>query len=349
MCREVLGQVVCAGLPLAGSYSLDSCLSPSPGLVSVNHFSLSRLVLVVALMCIVGNATAQDLEPRSFSQTPVGMNFAVVSLGHAEGDMLFDQATTLEDVTGTITSGAAGYVRTLDFFGASAKASVVAPIVWGDWEGVYRGEQASASRRGLADPLLELSVNFLGAPAMKMSEMRGYEQEWVVGASLRMSVPVGQYFPDKLLNLGTNRWAFRPRLGVSYKSGPLTLEAMGSVWLFTDNEDFLGGALLEQGPMWSSQFSGVYQLPSRVWFGLGVGFSRGGQTRTNGIAADTYKKNTRWAAIVSVPLNRQHSLKFAYINGLRTRAGADFDQFNLAWSMHWGGVAKVRKESIHES
>ncbi len=300
--------------------------------------SLRRLVLLALLLGGAGTALAQDLEPRSFSQAPIGMNFAVISLGHASGDMLFDQGTTLEDVTGTITSAAAAYVRTLDFFGASAKASVVVPVVWGDWEGVYQGEFATASRRGLADPLLELSVNFLGAPAMKMSEMRNYHQKWVVGASLRLSVPAGQYDPDKLLNLGTNRWAFRPRVGASYKSGPLTLEAMGSVWLFTDNNDFLGGALLEQGPMWSSQFSGVYQWPSRFWVGLGTGFSRGGQTRTNGIAADTYKKNTRWAAVVSVPLNRQHSLKLAYINGLRTRAGADFDQLNLAWSMHWGGV-----------
>jgi hypothetical protein len=295
-------------------------------------FAIATLVLLAA-----SKTTAQDLEPRSFSQAPTGMNFLVVALGHAQGNMLFDQATTLEDVTGEVTSLAGAFVHTLDFFGVSAKATAIVPVVWGDWEGRYQGEQAQTSRRGFADPQFELSVNFIGAPAMKMSEMRTYTQKWVVGASLKMAVPLGQYDSEKLINLGTNRWGFRPRLGASYKSGPLSLEAIGSVWLFTKNDDFFGGALLEQEPLWAAQFSGVYQFRSKIWVGVGAGLSRGGRSKTNGIASDTYKKNTRWAAMISVPVNPQHSLKLAYINGLRTRVGSDFNQIKLAWSLRWGG------------
>ncbi len=295
------------------------------------------LILLVSTLLLAGNTLAQDLEPRSFSQTPTGMNFAVVAFGHGQGSMLFDQATTLEDVTGEVTSVASAFVHTLNFFGVSAKATAIVPIVWGDWEGMYQGEQAQTSRRGMADPQLELSVNFLGAPAMTMKEMRAFKQKWVVGASIKAVVPLGQYDPAKLINLGTNRWGFRQRLGVSYKSGPWTLEAIGSVWLFTSNNDFYGGALLEQGPLWAGQLSAVYQFPSRVWIGLGAGLSRGGQTTVNAIASDTYKKNTRWATMIAIPLNRQHSLKFVYINGLRTRIGSDFNQVTLAWSMRWGG------------
>ncbi len=296
------------------------------------------LLVLLIIICATSTTLAQDLEPRSFSQAPIGMNFVVVAVGHAEGNMLFDQATTLENVTGTITSVAGAYVRTLNFFGVSAKASAIIPVLWGDWDGRFQGEEAQTSRRGLADPLLELSVNFIGAPAMKMSEMRNYKQKWVVGVSLKTAVPLGQYDPARLINLGTNRWGFRPRLGASYKSGPWSLEAIGSVWLFTDNNDFYGGALLEQDPLWSSQLSAIYQFPSKLWVGLGAGLSRGGRSKTNGIASDSYKKNTRWAAIVAMPLNRQHSLKLVYINGLRTRVGSDFNQATLAWSMRWGGM-----------
>ena len=130
--------------------------------------ALRHLLPAAALLCLASAAVGQDLEPRSFSQTPVGMNFAVVSLGYAEGSMLFDQATTLEDVTGEITSLAGYYVRSLDFLGVSSKASIVVPVMWGDWTGKYQGEWRSASRRGFGDPLLELAVNFIGAPAMKM-------------------------------------------------------------------------------------------------------------------------------------------------------------------------------------
>jgi len=296
-----------------------------------------RLAFLCAALLATGSALGQDLEPRFFSQVPVDMNFAVLATGHSEGGMLFDQGTTLEDVTGEMTSVGAGYLRTLDFFGLSAKASAVVPFVWGDWKGMYQGEFATASRRGFADPAAELSVNFIGAPAMKMSEMRSYNQTWVVGASFRVTMPLGQYYADKLLNLGTNRWAFRPRLGTSWKSGGWTLEAMASVWLFTANDDFLGGALLEQDALWSSQLSAVYQWPSGIWLGVGAGGARGGKAKTNGVASDTYRKSTRFAGIFSMPVSRRHSLKLVYINGLRTRVGADFDKVSLAWSMRWGG------------
>jgi hypothetical protein len=251
--------------------------------------------------------------------------------------MFFDSATTLEDVNGEVTSVAAYYVRTLDFFGASSKATVVVPVMWGDWTGMYQGEWASASRRGFGDPLVDLTVNFVGAPAMKMSEMRGFRQKWVVGAGLRLSVPVGQYYPDKLINLGANRWAARIRLGASRQTGRVNLEIMGSGWFFQDNDEFLGDTTLGQDPLWSIQFNGIYNLPSRIWFGIGIGGSRGGHTKSNGVYADTYKKNARWAAIVSYPLNLHHSLKLLYINGMKTRVGSDFDQISLTWTWRWGG------------
>lgn len=304
----------------------------------MNRNQIIRLLLPLLLLVAAGSVQGQELEPRSFSQTPVGMNFGVLALGYAEGGVLFDSATTLEDVTGEITSLAAGYLRTLNIFGASAKASAVIPVMWGDWEGLYQGEYATASRRGFGDPLFELSVNFIGAPAMKMSELRTYQQKWVVGASLKFSAPLGQYYPDKLINLGANRWAFRPRIGASYKSGPWSFEAMGSVWLFTKNDDFFGGNELEQEPQWALQFNAVYQWPSRVWVGAGIGLARGGQARTNGIESDSYKKNTRWAALVAVPIGRRNSVKVIYIDGLSTRIGADFNQISLAWNYRWGGM-----------
>ncbi len=279
----------------------------------------------------------QDLELRAFSATPVGMNFGVLALGHASGTVLFDQATKIEDVTGKITSVAGVYGRSLSVFGAAGKIVAVVPFLWGDWEGMYQGAPASASRRGMADPLVELSVNFLGAPAMTMAQMRTYSQKWVVGGSIKVSVPVGQYLPEKLLNLGANRWAVRPRFGVSRKSGRLALEGMASVWLYEINDDFFGGSSLAKEPLWSLQFNGVYQWLSGLWLGVGAGFSRGGQSSVNDLISDTYQKTTRWAAVLSVPVAKRHSLKVLFANGLSTRVGADLTNVSLAWSWRWGG------------
>lgn len=296
------------------------------------------LPAIIILGLLAAPALGQELEPRFFSQVPVGMNFAALSAMHMEGGVVFDQATTIEDVTGRIRGVGAGYVRTLGVWGASSKLTLAAAGMEGDWQGMYQGEPASASRSGLADPSVEWSVNFIGAPAMKMKEMMGFKQKWVVGASLKATVPVGQYDPEKLLNLGTNRWAFRTRLGASRKWERFTFEAMGSVWFFTKNDDFFGGNTLEQDPLYSMQFNAVYEFPSRLWCGVGAGFSRGGQAVTNGVTTDTYRKNTRWAAILSYPLGKGHSVKVLYISEVSNRIGADFDQFTLGWNYRWGGM-----------
>jgi len=295
------------------------------------------LVPVAVFLVMAGTAVAQDLEPRSFSQAPVGMNFVALNYGYASGEVLFDQAVPITEAHGRVNTLAAAYVRTLSVFGASAKLTGIIPYAWGHWQGLLDGEYASTSRTGLADPRVQLAVNFVGAPAIKMSQMRTYTNNTVAGASLQVVVPVGQYKPEKLINLGQNRWAFRPRVGISHKTHGLTLEAMGSVWLFTENPDFYGGAKVTQDPLWSFQANIIHQFPSRLWFGLGAGFSRGGKTASDGVYGDSYKKNTRWAAIFSYPLALRHSVKLIYIDGLRTRLGSNFDQISVSYQFRWGG------------
>jgi hypothetical protein len=295
------------------------------------------LPVLILLGLLTTPVFGQDLEPRFFSQVPTGMNFAALSAMHLEGGIVFDQATTIEDATGDIWGLGAGYVRTLGVLGASSKLQLAVPVMSGDWKGTYQGAPASRSSSGLADPSVEWSVNFIGAPAMKMKDMRGFQQKWVVGASLKATIPLGQYDPEKLLNLGANRWGLRTRLGASRKWERFTFEAMGSIWFFTKNDDFFGGNTLEQDPLYSLQFNGIYEFPSRIWLGLGAGFSRGGQGSTNDVSSDSYNKNTRWAAILSYPIAKKHSVKVLYISQVSTRVGSDFDQFTLGWSMRWGG------------
>ena len=292
---------------------------------------------LLTILTMTGSAAAQDLEPRAFSQAPVSMNFVSMTYGYSIGEVLFDQAVPITNANGRVSSVAAAYVRTFGFFGASAKLATIVPYAWGHWQGLLDGDYVSTSRSGLADPRVQLSVNFLGAPAIKMSEMKTYTNNTVVGASLHVVVPLGHYNPEKLINLGQNRWAFRPRVGVSHKAGRWTLEAMGSVWLYTENPDFYGGVKVTQDPLWAFQANVIHQFPSGIWFGVGAGFSRGGKTASDGVYGNTYKKSTRWAALLSYPLARRHSVKVIYIDGLSTRLGADFDQVSISYLIRWGG------------
>lgn len=301
-------------------------------------FRFRLLVIATAFALMAGTARAQDLEPRSFSMAPVGMNFGVLSYSNASGDVLFDQAVPITQATGRVNTLVAGYVRTLDFFGVSSKFKALLPYSFGYWSGLLDGAFVDTHREGFSDPRVELSVNFIGAPAIKMSEMRTYDKNTVVGASLQVVVPLGQYYPEKLMNLGQNRWAFRPRLGVSHKTMGWTMEAIADVWLYTENPDFYGGAKVTQDPLWSLQGNIIRQFRSGVWFGAGIGFSRGGKVASDGVYGDTYKKSTRWGLIFSYPLNRVHTVNAMYINGLKARLGADFDQISISYQIRWGGL-----------
>lgn len=303
----------------------------------------SNLALVAWLLTLiswaVGHATtgeAQDLEPRSFAAAPTGVNFALLGYGYSNGDLLFDQALNIDNARARVNNLTGFYVRTLSFFGASSKLALLAPFVWGTWEGTLAGTDTSTSRRSFADPRAQLAVSFIGAPAKTLKDFAGFREGTVAGASLMVVVPLGQYDSSKLINLGANRWAFRPRLGVTQTTGKWIFELFGDVWLFTRNPD-LRGAVVEQEPIWTLQGHIIYNFKPGLWLGLDAGYGKGGQSIVNGVEKDNPQESTRVAGTLSVPVARRHSFKFVYSTGVSARFGADLDTFQVIYQYRWGG------------
>ena len=306
----------------------------------MNSRNLSRVGFLAAVLALFPALTsrllAQDLEPRAFSPAPVSVNFAAVGYAYSFGNVLLDPSIPIEDGTGTVHSLAAAYVRTFSFFGMSAKADAVVPFALGDWEGLVNGEPATRSATGFGDPSVRLAVNFVGAPALEIPRFLTYRQRWVVGASLRVLVPIGQYDPERLINLGSNRWTFIPRMGVSRSLGRWTLEGVAAAWLFTANTEFLG-TTLEQDPLWAVQGSVSYTFDGGAWLAADGGWGSGARTKVNGVPGNERQENTRFGVTFAYPLTRRASLKLAWVGGVSTRLGADFDTIALVYQYRWGG------------
>lgn len=279
---------------------------------------------------------SQDLEPRAFSPVPVGVNFAALGYGYSFGNVLLDPSIPVEDGTGKIHSLIGAYVRTFDFFGMSAKVDGVVPFAFGDWEGRLAGRDTSRVATGFGDPSVRLVVNFIGAPALGVPRFMTYRQGTIVGASLRVVAPFGQYDETKLLNLGTNRWTFIPRLGASRRLGRWTVEAVAAVYLFTENPDALGSRL-QQDPLWTLQGDVSYTFEGGAWVALNAGWGSGARARVDGVESSTDQNNTRFSLTANYPLTRRASLKAAWTSGLSTRLGADFDSLVLVCQYRWGG------------
>jgi hypothetical protein len=294
--------------------------------------------LVGVLMALAGPLGAQELEPRALQNAPIGMNLFGALTGYSRGNLLVDPAVPITDASAEVWSLALAYYRAISLFGQSGKIGLVAPLYTGKWEGTVAGIDTATSRTGLADPRFSLSWNFLGAPALTRSGIRAYRHRTVAGIQLTVQAPLGQYYPDRLINLGLNRWSFQPRLGISRPiNSRLTLEAYGAVTFYTANHDYYGGTELSQDPFMEGQLHAIYSFANPgTWVAGSVGYGTGGRITVGDVTQDKLQ-NARASASFRYPIAMQHALKLVYINGITTRLGADYDTFQLAWQYAYGG------------
>lgn len=283
------------------------------------------------------SAAGQDLEPRTYANTPVGLNFLIAGYGYIAGGVATDPALPIENTKIELHSGALAYARAIDVFGKSAKFDVVLP--YGSLQGTATvfGQDGNREVSGLFDPKFHFSVNFFGAPALSLQEFAKYEQDTIMGAHIEVTAPGGQYDSSKLVNLGTNRWSIKPELGVSKRIGPVTLELAGGVRFYTDNDEFFGGKLRSQDPVYSVQGHLIYHLTHGIWAAADATFYTGGQTRVDGSKNDDRLENSRAGVTLALPVNRANSIKLYYSTAISGRRGSDFDTTGIAWQYRFGG------------
>lgn len=294
-------------------------------------------LLALGLLGAVERANGQELEPRAYANAPVGLNFLIVGYGYSEGGLVTDPAIPLENANIRIHSQVLAYARSFSVMGRSAKFDVGLPYASLSGTADVAGQPAEREVSGWADPRLRVSINLYGAPALTMKEAAGYRQNLIVGASLQVLAPTGQYDPARLINLGSNRWAVKPEIGVSKAMGRWTLELAAAAAFYEDNDDFFGGKLREQDPIYSVQGGAICNFGGGVWAAVGATYYTGGRTTVDGVRGNDLQENMRAGVIVTVPVNRHNSVKLYANTGVSTRTGSDFDTGGVAWQYRWGG------------
>jgi len=157
----------------------------------------------------------------------------------------------------------------------------------------------------------------------------------IVGASITVAAPLGQYDDSKVLNLGSNRWAVKPEIGLSRAAGRWIVEGMVGIWLFTDNTDFSGGSTREQDPIASVQAHLTYRFSRRIWLAGDANFYRGGRTTVDGERHLDIQRNARVGWTFSWALNQHHALRASVSRGAYTTIGGDFTGVALGYNYAW--------------
>jgi hypothetical protein len=297
---------------------------------------LPALAAAALALGVLPGARAQQMEPRSYSNAPVGLNFLIAAYGYSSGDVLLDPSIPIANANAKVNSVTLGYSRILDFWGKSGSLAVVLPYALVSASGDVEGQAASVDRSGYADLGMRLSVNLYGAPALSLQEFHDYRQDTIVGVSLLVTAPTGRYDPTKLVNIGTNRWSFKPEVGVSKALGSWTLEGALGVTFFTDNDQFLGNNLRRQDQLYALQAHAIYTFNPGLWGALDATHYAGGRTSVNGSANADRQQNSRWGATLAQSLNRRNSIKLYFSSGASARAGTDFRAVGFAWQYRWG-------------
>lgn len=301
---------------------------------------LWRLTAVICLLFLPPAGFAQDLEPRRWNHLPVGLNVIGIGYARSQSDIFFSPALSITDGASDLNVWVVQYQRAFSLFGKSARVDVNLPYVSGHWEGIVGGEFERVSRRKGGDPRFRLSVNLLGAPALRGKDFSAYrmahETNTVVGLSVAVAAPWGGYDPDQFINIGSNRWVVRPQLGVEHSRGPWIFELTGSVFLFTDNDEFLGDLKFEQEPFLALQSHITYSFPRGFWLTLGTAYGNGGEVDIEGLRTAYSVDNWIFGGSFGYSLTPSQSIRLTWTSGrTQNTVGRDFDSAVLSWSFKW--------------
>ena len=317
-------------------------ISSNDGIVS-RMIVRFRTILTVAVI-LAGAALpalSQDLEPRRWSHLPVGTSFAGGGYAYTSGEIAFDPVLQIEDVDLDLHTAAVSYIHSFELFGRSARIDITQAYQDARWRGLLNGVPAASRRSGFSDSMLRFSTNLFGAPPLEGKDFADYRKEMsdaetIVGAGLALHLPTGNYLSDNLLNLGSNRFTFRPQLGVVHNRGPWSMELTGASWIFTENDEFFAGNRLEQDPLFTLQTHLVYTFRPGFWIGTGLAYGGGLESTINGIGKDDRRANVAFGASIGYPINPKFGIKIGYI-GLRSQesVGADLDTVTAGFSVLW--------------
>jgi Putative MetA-pathway of phenol degradation len=323
-------------MDLAGTSERNEASLPQMGLPRRMKSRYAFAALIVIAAC-TQDVEAQDLEPRQYANIPVGMSFLGAGYVISDGSVLFDPSIQLENAKLQIDGPLVGYARGLGIAGMSGKfdAALVRACLSGSAD--YEGEHVQRKTCGMSDARLRFGVNFLGAPALPLARFREYRQKLVVGASIQLTAPTGAYDPQRLVNIGTNRWSSKLELGMSKATQYWLLEFAVAGNFYETNHNFYGGHVQAQDPVYSFQAHLIRSFDSGVWVAVDATRYRGGSTVTDGVQNRNLQSNARAGLTLSLPVNLHQSVKLNLSTGVSTRTGSDFDLFGVVWQYRWGG------------
>ena len=296
-----------------------------------------RALFAVGLCLAPVLCAAQELVPRAYWPAPNGTNVVVVGYQYSTGDVVTDPTLPITGVDSRLNTLNLAYQRTLSVLGRTANLQFAVPMIDGQTTGTVAGIDRERNLSAFADSRIQFSINLLGAPTMDRQAFQALRARPrpIIGASVLLQPPTGAYDDNRLINAGTNRWAAKLGLGAIWPIHPKwLLETDVGLWLFEDNDDFLGQTR-KQDPVASLSVHLVRRIKPGFWASLDANYYYGGESQLGGQHHADLQRNSRLGATLVFPVQLRHAIKFSYSSGVATRSGGDYDLYAVSYIFGW--------------
>jgi hypothetical protein len=306
-----------------------------------------RNLTIIALVLNFGwpnAAQAQGDGARFYWKGLAGTN-AIPVIGNSLGgnaNPLDPSLLVIPESDFTATMSMAGYAKMLPLFKRSAFISVIVPMGRISSDASINGLDYSTTARGFGDPMLQFDINIIGPKAiMNIPDMLRYKPGFSVDIVGSLAVPIGAYDNSSPINLGQNRWYGRIGLPVVWQIGPwvpgkrATVEFLPAIWLFSDNNDFVG-MKMETAPMYQLEGHITRDFMERIWGSFDVISYSGGKATIDGNEGNSLN-NLGMGGTIGYHINDNLQLTVSYSSTVNDSDSEDLkmDGFRVTLLYGW--------------
>jgi Putative MetA-pathway of phenol degradation len=309
---------------------------PQPS-ASLRPQSLALVCLALAIVCGPATLSAQFSDPHSYDNSPAGVNQLELGYAYAHANASLDTSLVIAGAKLNLSQGSVDYTRYFGLFHRTAWAEASLPIA--GLSGSITGTNIEGSTAGTGDSSYEFATLLVGGPALTPAEAENAAPTTRVGLSVTATAPTGKYHTDKILNLGSDRWSFKPELALSLPFGTRDkwqADLYTNIYFYTDNTSYRGREVLRQEALPGFEGHVSYSFNDRVWTSLDTRYSFRGATFVNRIDQDNTQQNFSLGAETNVSMNGRNSLLFEFAKALVHENGPSVAGFSAKYFYTWG-------------
>ena len=305
-----------------------------------------RLATLAVLILILPTLAVSGVPPRFYWKTLSGTNAVPVIYQTMGGNVnpLDPAQVVVPNVNFNADITIAGFAKILPVFDRASMLAVLVPmgrVTSTTTAGVVTVTETAG---GYGDPLIEFTINLIGPdPIMNIPDMIRYEPGFSLDFLIDLGLPLGEYDSNNPVNIGQNRFYTRIGTPIVWQLGPwvpgrrTTLEFLPNVYIYGDNDEYLGTQTLETDPMYGLEAHLTRDFTESFWGSLDLVTISGGKSTINGMAWSSVDSTT-FGYTLGYQINDNLQLTFAYMATIGDSDPGDIQldgvQFSLVYGWH---------------